>query len=68
MDALTAIAVLQRQDGYAVPLNYIGPPGRCQRITQQSTLDRPQSPFNHPSSLGSIQPDFMRINRKFKAR
>jgi hypothetical protein len=32
MDALTASAVVQRQDSYAAPPNYIGPPGRCQRI------------------------------------
>ncbi len=32
MDALTASAVMQRQDSYAAPPNYIGPPGRCQRI------------------------------------
>jgi hypothetical protein len=32
MDTLTASAVMQRQDSYAAPPNYIGPPGRCQRI------------------------------------
>ena len=32
MDALTASAVMQRQDSYAAPPNYIGPPGRCQRM------------------------------------
>ena len=32
MDTLTASALVLRQDSYAVPPNYIGPPGRCQRI------------------------------------
>ena len=32
MDARTASAVVQRQDSYAAPPNYIGPPERCQRI------------------------------------
>ncbi len=93
MDALTASAVIQRQDSYAAPPNYIGPPGRCQRIDECRllildrnhagahalgvltariphpwTIVHRQPPINHPSSLGSNSPDFMRISRKFGAR
>jgi hypothetical protein len=37
MDTLTASALVLRQDSYAVPPNYIGPPGRCQRIDDGQT-------------------------------
>jgi hypothetical protein len=41
MDTLAASAVIERQDCYAVPPNYIGGPGRCQRIDDgQLPIDR----------------------------
>jgi len=70
MDTLIASALVQRQDCYAVPPNYIGPPGRCQRMDaggwsmldcRSAFVDYLRSMVYRPSSIvhqSPIEPRF----------